>query len=449
MSLAIRRIASGGQIGRKPNAVSGMERRNIGYGLGGVLIPEEAAVIREMADRFLAGQSIRQIAVWLNRDGGPIPPSKGKSRLNIWHASTVRSILCSARISGQRAYDPDAPRGGEKPGGRAIMGPGNWEAIITPEETERIRAVFANPDRRVGRSAKSLLAGIISCGKCGNTLVTGGWRSGQTAPSKQHFYRCLPLPGRPERGGLSASAAGVEAVVTEAIIRRLAATTLPDESPGDDGGVSRAMEQITAARQRMEDMARDYGAGILTRAELHAAKTAAGHTIIEAERLLGRTSKSAALKGIPIGDEPALRAAWEEQWSIPQKRAIIAALVDTLIIKPLPRGGARFRPNGSRSLSKPEQRTRRTAQQRNFCAVLRSLLRSGAGACEHAELRQRDRVGDRERHPRPLTGLPRERVRIESRRQLPGSLRPPLLRTRRLCRHCFAAGCGVGDGVHT
>lgn len=102
-----------------------------GYGLGGVLIPEEAAVIREMADRFLAGQSIRQIAVWLNRDGGPIPPSKGKSRLNIWHASTVRSILCSARISGQRAYDPDAPRGGEKPGGRAIMGPGNWEAIIT------------------------------------------------------------------------------------------------------------------------------------------------------------------------------------------------------------------------------------------------------------------------------------------------------------------------------
>ena len=98
-----------------------------GYGLGGVLIPEEAAVIHEMADRFLAGQSVRQITMWLNRDGGPVPPSKGKSRLNVWHASTVKSILCSARISGQRAYDPDAPRGGEKPGGRAILGPGNWK----------------------------------------------------------------------------------------------------------------------------------------------------------------------------------------------------------------------------------------------------------------------------------------------------------------------------------
>jgi hypothetical protein len=28
----------------------------------------------------------------------------------VWHASTVKSILCSVRISGQRAYEPTAPR---------------------------------------------------------------------------------------------------------------------------------------------------------------------------------------------------------------------------------------------------------------------------------------------------------------------------------------------------
>lgn len=52
------------------------------------------------------------------------------------------------------------------------------------------------------------------------------------------------------------------------------------------------------------------------------------------------------MKGIPIGDEEALRAAWDEEWSIPQKRAIIAALIDTLIVKPSPvsKRGARFRP---------------------------------------------------------------------------------------------------------
>lgn len=310
---------------------------------GGVLIPDEAAVIREMADRFLAGQSLRQITVWMNRPGGPPCPRASTSRLHVWHPSTVKSILCSARISGQRCYDPDAPRGGEPQAGRIILGPGTWEAIISPQETERIRAVFANPDRRVGKSAKSLLSGIATCGTCGHGLVTGGWRGYETAPSKQRFYRCMPIPGVPERGGVTVSAAGLEGIVTEAIIARLAATTLP-QTPGENNGVSAAMSQITAARQRMEDMARDYGAGLLTRAELHAAKTAAQHRIGEAELVLGRTSRSAALKGIPIGDEQALRRAWGSEWSIPQKRAIIAALVDTLIVKPLPTGGARFRP---------------------------------------------------------------------------------------------------------
>src|SRR5699024_7483657 len=179
-------------------------------------------------------------------------------------------------------------------------------------------------------------------------------------------------------------------------------------------------------------------------------KTAAGHTIIEAERLLGRTSKSAALKGIPIGDETALRTAWEEQWSIPQKRAIIAALVDTLIIKPLPRGGARVRPERVQITFKACTRTLSSVTAVP-CFLHRSpcLQRSRAGAGEHAELRQRHRVGDRERHPRTLTRLPRERVRVKSRRQLPGSLRPPRRRARCLHPRCFAAGCGVSDGVHT
>jgi hypothetical protein len=200
-----------------------------------VLIPVEAAVMREMADRFLAGQSARQITKWLNRDGGPTPPSKGKSTLNVWHASTVGSILCSARISGQRAYDPEAPRYGfDRPGGRTIMGKGNWEAIITPEETERIQAILGNPDRRIGKSEKSLLSGIVQCGKRGNTLVAGGFHSAATSIGKERFYRCLPMPGVPERGGMYVTMHGIDTLVSETIITRLAATTLPDATPGTD-----------------------------------------------------------------------------------------------------------------------------------------------------------------------------------------------------------------------
>lgn len=160
-----------------------------GYGTGGVLIPEQAAVVREMADRFLAGQSLRSITAWLNDESGfPAPQAKTGKTLGVWHATTVKSILVSARISGQRAYEPTRRRG-DGPNGREILGPGNWPAIITPEETTRIRAMLSNPDRRVGASSINLLSAIATCGKCGS-----GARRGQ---GQARAIRCeaelLPL----------------------------------------------------------------------------------------------------------------------------------------------------------------------------------------------------------------------------------------------------------------
>jgi hypothetical protein len=104
------------------------------------------------------------------------------------------------------------------------------------------------------------------------------------------------------------------------------------------------MGRIVAARARLEDLARDYGSGILSRAEFHAARVAAQNAIHEAELTLGKVNRTNALKGLPIGNEEALRRAWCEEWSIPQKRAILVALIDTLIVDPAPNSGSRFRP---------------------------------------------------------------------------------------------------------
>ena len=88
-----------------------------GYGPGGVLIPSEASTVREMADRFLAGQSLYSIMRWLNEESGHLPPlAKSGETLGVWHATTVRSILTAARISGQRAYDPRRKHAGRTGG---------------------------------------------------------------------------------------------------------------------------------------------------------------------------------------------------------------------------------------------------------------------------------------------------------------------------------------------
>ncbi|ODU06357.1 MAG: hypothetical protein ABS81_04910 [Pseudonocardia sp. SCN 72-86] len=205
-----------------------------GYGLGGVVIPEQAVVVREMADRFLAGQSLRSITKWLNEESGVPSPRADKGTLGVWHATTVKSILVSAPA--------------------------------------------------------------------------------------------------------------LEELVSGAVIARLAVTELPTPSPDSSGVVGDAMARIVAARARLEDLARDYGAGALSRAEFHAARVAAQGAIHDAELALGKVNRASALKGLPIGDEAALRYAWAEEWSIPQKRAILTSLIDTLVVNPDPNCGSRFRP---------------------------------------------------------------------------------------------------------
>ena len=154
----------------------------------------------------------------------------------------------------------------------------------------------------------------------------------------------MPVPAYPERGGLTVSGPGLEELVGEAIIARLAVTELPAVSPDTSGVVGDAMGRIVGARARLEDLARDYGAGVLSRGAFHAARVAAQNAIHEAELALGKVNRTSALKGLPIGDEAALRHAWTAEWSIPQKRAILTALIDTLVVNPDPYCGSRFRP---------------------------------------------------------------------------------------------------------
>lgn len=74
---------------------------------------------------------------------------------------------------------------------------------------------------------------------------------------------------------------------------------------------------------------------------------------------------------------------------------------------------------------------------------------SGFGFSQDTELGERNRISDRERHPRPSTRLSRKRLRIKTRREPAGGLRPspawgPYLAN---ASRTWAAG-GVRDRVH-
>ena len=96
----------------KPN---GGAQRPFGYESDKVTVREsEAAIIRVLVDRFLAGESVRSLVVWLNAQ--EVPTSAAAEE---WRTPTLRAVLISGRIAGIRDHHGVA------------AGPAAWPAIIS------------------------------------------------------------------------------------------------------------------------------------------------------------------------------------------------------------------------------------------------------------------------------------------------------------------------------
>jgi len=129
--------------------------RPFGYQANGLDINiEEAEAIAEVAQRFLAGESLNSLCRWLNEVGFNSPANKP------FRTKALRDILFSARISGRRSYYGE------------IVAIAKWPAIISIEESDAIRAVFNSRTRLTPIARKNLLSGILICGECGKKLVS-------------------------------------------------------------------------------------------------------------------------------------------------------------------------------------------------------------------------------------------------------------------------------------
>ena len=285
--------------------------------------PVEGPVIREIVDRFLAGESILSITRRLN--DGEVPPLHG----GIWHTNTVRQTLASPRIAGLRSYAPRL-KGVTESIFRDVIGPARWPGIITVEEYGQVISLLKHPARKTTREGQNLLSGIATCARCGAGLVIA---SNATSPDgrPRRRYVCKKVPGMAERGGLSVEQHALDALVTEAVIRRLAATPVPPASGTVNGALFQA---VAVAQERLDALARELGSGGLGPREYRIARDAARVKAEQAERALARATSSRVTSGLPLGDEAALRALWAERLTMGQQRAIIKALIEALVIHP-------------------------------------------------------------------------------------------------------------------
>lgn len=219
-------------------------RRVFGYEADATVIPAEAAIIVELAERVLAGEGFNEIAKSLNGRG------VGTVTNATWRASTITTILRSARIAGHREHHG------------VIVSKNAWTAIIDNETSMMLRARLAPGQSGLKRGGPrlKLLTGLLRCGKCGFGLV-GGFAGKARTPN----YRCARNQGAPNCGSISINAGSTEEFLTEVLFQ------IRDRSTEPVATDEKTVAQWAAAREKLEqrraDLAEMVGSGEMEMAD--------------------------------------------------------------------------------------------------------------------------------------------------------------------------------------
>ena len=161
--------------------------RAYGYDSQRRIVPAEAAIVREIFQRFAAGESMRQIATDLNLRGVPSPGYSWARRVRRkdgrWLVSGIHAILHNELYIGRIVWnrrewvkDPDTgkrvPR--ERPRSQWIVHEDSSLAIVDRQTWDRCHARLGQPGHgRIG-PVRYLLSGLLECGVCGAKMVIYG-----------------------------------------------------------------------------------------------------------------------------------------------------------------------------------------------------------------------------------------------------------------------------------
>ncbi|GAB2767851.1 recombinase family protein [Nocardioides salsibiostraticola] len=291
--------------------------RAFGYESDGITIrPDEAAVFRTVVARFLAGESANSLAAWLQDEEIPTVRNSG------WRTSTLRGMLMNPKYAGLRALKG------------VVVGPGQWDAIITEDDHRRVLAMFAQ--RKVsGRRApqRYLLSGLCRCSRCGNRLFS----SARTNPNgtRTRRYVCVSGPDQGGCGRMTITAEPLERLLLDAVFFRLDTPALADTIAGRSSADVRVNElttELDQAKEQLEELSAAYGNRQVTMSEWLTAKKPIQARAEAAQRQLATLTHTTALTGL-VGNGQGLRDNWATM-NLSRQVAVVKALVDHIVISP-------------------------------------------------------------------------------------------------------------------
>lgn len=307
----------------------------------------EAAIVRELVDRLLAGESLNELYRDMNARGEPAPgwatwmklPASRREQLlakgrkeptKQWAKSTVRTLVVRDANAAIRCYRKRVNGGTEMPGG--------WQPIVERAQHDRVVALLAQPARRShtgprpGARKHLLTNGIGKCGVCGDML-----RVGNRARSQGRIYMCRG------RGCTGRVQAHVDEVVAVAVIGRLQLPDALDWLLGDDEQVHRLQKRCDELQGRLDAAADSQADGKITIGQLERITARLMPELEAAKR-----ERDAAAKALDVellrelaGPEGSQR--WDAM-PVSARRAVLETLKVEVVLMPRKKHGPGFEP---------------------------------------------------------------------------------------------------------
>ncbi|UJW35177.1 recombinase family protein [Saccharothrix sp. AJ9571] len=284
--------------------------RLTGYSSTGEVIEDEAAIVRQLFDRFAAGDSLRALAMWLTEAG--VATRHGRP----WNPSSVRTILTNPRYAGHAVYQ-----------GKTNGKQGVWDAIVEDEVFRLVEAKLADPRRKTqqGTDRKHLGAGLFECAKCDSKVRS--WSGNR--------YRC-------PNGCLTRSQQQIDKLVIKTMRERLSRPDLAGLiTPKESARAKAASEEVKRLNERLERIEADYDAGDIDgpryKVSTEKVKAELAKARLTQVRLTTRSAAASTLSAVdPV-------AAFDAA-PLMIRRNVVDALC-SVKLSPTPRGRKTFDPN--------------------------------------------------------------------------------------------------------
>jgi DNA invertase Pin-like site-specific DNA recombinase len=276
--------------------------------VGQVPDDDEAGIVREVARRFLSGDSLYAITDDLNARGVSDRP---------WNSTRVKRLLLNPGYVGKRVHRGE------------VVGDADWEPLIDGATFDAIGERLERPGARGGHDVKHLLSGWAKCGRCGGAMYVGKAGGKLT-------YECAP-----GRGHVARNQEHLDAYVTAVILERLATIDFSDLHAENPDAVE-ARAEAAEMRQRLDGAADKYAAGEISPSMLAKVEANLTPKIKAAEK---RARAAAVPPNLDALAGEGVDARWDAL-TIEQRREVVRVLVHVTVLPTTkPKGTRGFDPD--------------------------------------------------------------------------------------------------------